>query len=211
MCPLIDRMKSRQIERRVTMQQDHQIISQIISPGAHVLDLGCGNGELLAFLEQQNKALVQGIELDENQMHTCVERGLTVLQGDIETGLVDYPDHSFDYVILNQIMQEIKKADFVIQEALRIGRYVIVGFPNFAHIQARFTLFFQGKTPINEALPYYWFETPNIRFLTIRDFIDYCEKKNIKIEQKFFLGKSGLLHFLPNLFAQNALFVLTRP
>jgi methionine biosynthesis protein MetW len=115
MCPLIDRMKSRQIERRVTMQQDHQIISQIISPGAHVLDLGCGNGELLAFLEQQNKALVQGIELDENQMHTCVERGLTVLQGDIETGLVDYPDHSFDYVILNQIMQEIKKADFVIQ------------------------------------------------------------------------------------------------
>jgi methionine biosynthesis protein MetW len=193
------------------MQQDHQIISQIITPGAHVLDLGCGNGELLAFLEKQNKALVQGIELDENQMHICVERGLTVLQGDIETGLVDYPDHSFDYVILNQIMQEIKKADFVIREALRIGKYAIVGFPNFAHIQARFTLFFRGKTPINEALPYHWFETPNIRFLTIQDFIDYCGKKNIKIEQKFFLGKSGLIHFRPNLFAQNALFVLTQP
>ena len=192
------------------MKIDHHIISQIITEGAHVLDLGCGNGELLSFLEKQNHALVQGIELDEDQMHQCVERGLTVLQGDIESGLVDYPDQSFDYVILNQIMQQIKKADFVIQESLRVGKRVIVGFPNFAHIKARLTLFAQGRTPINDALPYYWFETPNIRFLTIRDFIDYCRKKDIKIEQKYYLGKSGLIHILPNLFAQNALFVITR-
>jgi methionine biosynthesis protein MetW len=192
------------------MKIDHHIISQIITEGAHVLDLGCGNGELLSFLEKQNHALVQGIELDEDQMHQCVERGLTVLQGDIESGLVDYPDRSFDYVILNQIMQQIKKADFVIQESLRVGKRVIVGFPNFAHIKARLTLFTQGRTPINEALPYYWFETPNIRFLTIRDFIDYCSKKEIKIEQEYFLGKSGQIHILPNLFAQNALFVITR-
>jgi len=192
------------------MKIDHHIISRIITEGAHVLDLGCGNGELLSFLEKQNHALVQGIELDEDQMHQCVERGLTVLQGDIESGLVDYPDQSFDYVILNQIMQQIKKADFVIQESLRVGKRVIVGFPNFAHIKARLTLFAQGRTPINDALPYYWFETPNIRFLTIRDFIDYCRKKDIKIEQKYYLGKSGLIHILPNLFAQNALFVITR-
>jgi methionine biosynthesis protein MetW len=192
------------------MKIDHQIISQIITEGAHVLDLGCGNGELLSFLEKQNHALVQGIELNEDQMHQCVERGLTVLQGDIESGLVDYPDQSFDYVILNQIMQEIKKADFVIQESLRVGKRAIVGFPNFAHIKARLTLFAQGKTPINDALPYYWFETPNIRFLTICDFIDYCRKKDIKIEQRYYLGKSGLIHILPNLFAQNALFVITR-
>ena len=192
------------------MKADHQIISQIISAGAHVLDLGCGSGELLAFLTQEKKALVQGIELDEDQMHQCVERGLTVLQGDIESGLVDYPDKSFDFVILNQIMQEIKKADFVIQESLRVGKRVIVGFPNFAHITARLTLLLAGKTPINEALPHYWFETPNIRFLTINDFIDYCSKKNIIIEQKFFLGKSKLINFLPNLFALNALFVITK-
>jgi methionine biosynthesis protein MetW len=174
------------------------------------LDLGCGNGELLAFLMQKKNALVQGIELDENPMQECVERGLTVLQGDIESGLVDYPDKSFDFVILNQIMQQIKKADFVIQESLRVGKRVIVGFPNFAHVKARFTLVFRGKTPINEALPYYWFETPNIRFLTISDFIDYCDKKEIKIEQQYFLGKSRQVHFMPNLFAQNALFVVTR-
>ena len=172
------------------MKPDHQIIIDIIHEGAHVLDLGCGNGELLSLLRQHKNALVQGIELDEDQMHPCVEHGLTVLQGDIESGLVDYPDQSFDYVILNQIMQEIKKADFVIQESLRVGKRVIVGFPNFAHIRARLTLFSAGKTPINEALPYYWFETPNIRFLTIRDFIDYCAKKNIIIEQQYYLGKT---------------------
>jgi methionine biosynthesis protein MetW len=192
------------------MKPDHNIIANIVHEGAHVLDLGCGNGELLSLLRQYKNALVQGVELDEDQMHMCVENGLTVLQGDIESGLVDYPDQSFDYVILNQIMQEIKKADFVIQESLRVGKRVLVGFPNFAHIRARLTLFFSGKTPMNEALPYYWFETPNIRFLTINDFIDYCSKKNIIIEQKYFLGKSKLINFLPNLLALNALFVITK-
>jgi len=192
------------------MKLDHQIISEIISQGAHVLDLGCGEGDLLAHLRQTKKARVQGIELDEDRMHACVEKGLTVLQGDIESGLVDYPDHSFDYVILNQIMQEIKKADFVVQEALRVGHRVIIGFPNFAHITARLTLFFRGRTPINEALPYYWFETPNVRFLTIDDFKDYCAKKNITIEQEHYLSAKGRITVLPNLLAQNAIFVLAK-
>ncbi len=192
------------------MKLDHQIISEIVSEGAHVLDLGCGEGDLLAHLRQTKKAQVQGIELDEDKMHACVEKGLTVLQGDIESGLVDYPDHSFDYVILNQIMQEIKKADFVVQESLRVGHKVIIGFPNFAHLSARLTLFFKGRTPINDALPYYWFETPNVRFLTIDDFKNYCVKKNITIEQEYYLGAKGRISCLPNLLAQNAIFVLTK-
>jgi len=192
------------------MKPDHQIIVDIVAQGARVLDLGCGEGELLAHLRLEKKARVQGIELDEERMHTCVEKGLTVLQGDIESGLVDYPDASFDYVILNQIMQEIKKADFVVQEALRVGRRVIVGFPNFAHWSARLTLFLRGRTPINEALPYYWFETPNVRFLTIRDFIDYCTARKITIEQRYYLGKRGRMSRLPNWRAQNAVFVLTQ-
>ncbi len=192
------------------MKLDHQIIARIITEGAHVLDLGCGNGDLLAVLAREKNARVQGIELNDEQMHICVERGLTVLHGDIESGLVDYPDQSFDYVILNQIMQEIKAADFVIAESLRVGKRVIVGFPNFAHIKARLTLLLSGRTPINEALPYYWFETPNIRFLTIRDFTDYCLKKNIHIEQSCYLGKSKPVHFLPNLLALNAVFLITK-
>jgi methionine biosynthesis protein MetW len=192
------------------MKIDHQIISEIIHEGAHVLDLGCGEGDLLAHLRQTKKAQVQGIELDDNWMHACVEKGLTVLQGDIESGLVDYPDRCFDYVILNQIMQEIKKADFVVQEALRVGHKVIIGFPNFAHITARLTLFFKGRTPVNEALPYYWFETPNVRFLTIDDFKDYCGKKNITIEREYYLGVKKRISFLPNLLAQNAVFVITK-
>lgn len=192
------------------MKLDHQIIVNIIHEGASVLDLGCGNGELLFLLREKKKTIGQGIELDEDQLHQCVERGLTVLHGDIESGLVDYPDQSFDYVILNQIMQQTKKADFVIQESLRVGQKVIIGFPNFAHISARLTLLFGGRTPINDALPYYWFETPNIRFLTILDFINYCRKKNFKIEQKYFLSKTRLIYLLPNLLAENAIFVAAR-
>jgi len=123
------------------MQLDHKIITNIIASGSKVLDLGCGNGELLDILVRQKNVKVQGIELDEAAIYQCVEKGLSVFHGDIDSGLGEYPDKSFDYVILNQSMQQARKVDFVIQEALRVGEKVIVGFPNFCYIKSRFMFF----------------------------------------------------------------------
>lgn len=191
------------------VKSDHRIIYKIIEPGSKVLDLGCGDGELLFFLVNEKNVQAQGIELNEQAIYKCVEKGLSVFHGDIETGLSGYPDKSFDYVILNQSMQEVQKVDYVIKEALRIGKKVIIGFPNFTYISARIRIFFQGKVPITASLPYHWHNTPNLHFLSINDFKDFCVDKDIKILNTFYLGKKGLAQILPNLFALNAIFVVT--
>ncbi len=188
---------------------DYRIIYDIIDPGSRVLDLGCGNGELLYFLAKEKNAKVQGIELKEDAIYKCVEKGLSVFHSDIDSGLSEYPDNSFDYVILNQSMQELKKADFVIKEALRVGGRVIVGFPNFAYWRARFMLFFQGKAPITPSLPFRWYNTPNLHFLSISDFKDFCSEEKIKILSTYYLGRRTGVKFWPNLFALKALFVIS--
>ena len=188
---------------------DHQIIYSIIEHDSRVLDLGCGEGDLLYPLVRDKNVRAQGIELNDKAIQECVRKGLSVFQDDIESSLREYPDHSFDYVILNQSMQEVKKVDCVIQEALRIGTKVIVGFPNFAYIKSRFALFFQGKSPITESLPYLWYDTPNVRFSSITDFKDFCARKNIRIVEAHYMGKKDMVRLLPNLLALNAIFVLT--
>ncbi len=189
---------------------DHRIINRIIEPGSRVLDLGCGNGDLLYLLAREKRAKVQGIEVNDSAIYECVKKGLSVFHGDIESGLTEYPDDSFDYVILNQSLQEVKKIDWLIHEALRIGDKIIVGFPNFAFLQARLMLFFRGKAPITPSLPYRWYDTPNVRFLSISDFRDFCREKNFKVLEAHYLGKKGSITFWPNLFALNAIFVVTR-
>ncbi len=188
------------------MRLDHQIIFNIVKHGSKVMDLGCGDGELLSLLVEKKEVQAQGIELQEEAIYKCVERGLSVLHGDIESGLGVYPDRSFDYVILNQSMQEVNNVDFMIGEALRVGKKAIVGFPNFAHISARLKIFFGGRTPINDALPYRWFDTPNRHFLSIKDFIEFCGDKHIQIVSAHYLGKSRVIPVWPNLFAMNAIF-----
>jgi methionine biosynthesis protein MetW len=189
---------------------DHRIIYSIIEPDSRVLDLGCGEGDLLYPLVRDKHVRAQGIELDDKAIQECVKKGLSVFQDDIENSLREYPDGSFDYVILNQSMQEVKKVDLVIHEAMRIGNKIIVGFPNFAYIKSRLMLFFRGRSPITGSLPYLWFDTPNVRFLSITDFKSFCEEKNIRIVEAYYLGEKELVTFWPNLFASNAIFVLSK-
>ena len=180
-----------------------------IPQGSSVLDLGCGDGELLALLVREKKVRAQGIEIDEQAIHQCVARGLSVFHEDIDNGLSGYGDKTFDYVILNQSLQQVKKPDVVVKEALRVGREVIIGFPNFAHYHARIQLSLKGKVPITPSLPYEWHDTPNLHFLSISDFIEYCHHRSIKIRKSFFIGRNKRVKILPNLFALIGMFVIS--
>jgi methionine biosynthesis protein MetW len=177
--------------------------------GASVLDLGCGDGELLDLLVRERGVRAQGIEIDEQAIYQCVAKGLSVFHEDIDHGLSDYSNQSFDYVVLNQSFQQVKKPDIVLKEALRVGRRVIVGFPNFAHYLARWQIFFKGKTPVTPSLPYAWHDTPNLHFLSILDFIEYCHKRNIKIRKSFYIGKKRRTVIFPNLFALTGVFLIS--
>ncbi len=189
---------------------DHRIIAELIVPGSSVLDLGCGTGELLYMLIRERGAHGQGIEIDEQAIYTCVARGLNVLHGDIDSGLSEYPDRSFDYVILNQSLQQVRHVETVMADCLRVGKKVIVGFPNFANYTARLQLFFKGRAPVTPSLPYQWYETPNLHFLSISDFFDFCRDKAITIERCEYIGDRGRVSVLPNIFAQTGIFVISR-
>jgi methionine biosynthesis protein MetW len=189
---------------------DHRIILGLVPQGASVLDLGCGTGELLYLLAKEKKARCQGIEIDDQAIYDCVARGLCVFHGDIDTGLADYGDTSFDYVILNQSLQQVRKIEAVLTDSLRVGKKVIIGFPNFAYYKSRLQIFFQGRTPVTPSLPYEWYDTPNLHFLSMSDFVFYCGRKGIIIEEKFFLTNKKTITLLPNLFAQTGLFLISK-
>lgn len=188
---------------------EYRVILGWIEEGSSVLDLGCGEGELLDLLVREKRVQAQGIEISEQAIYRCVARGLSVFHEDIDEGLAGYGDKTFDYVILNQSLQQVKKPDIVVKEALRVGRRVIIGFPNFAHYSARWQILFRGKTPITPSLPYEWHDTPNLHFLSVSDFIEYCGRRGIKIVNSVFIGKRRRIKLFPNLFALAGIFLIS--
>jgi methionine biosynthesis protein MetW len=188
---------------------DHRAIFGLVTEGASVLDLGCGGGELLHLLTLK-KVRGSGIEIDEQAVRQCAARGVSVSQQNIDCGLADYQDGSFDFVILNQSLQQVVNLEPVLKETFRVGRQVIVGFPNFAYYKSRIQIFFNGRTPVTRSLPNMWYDTPNLHFLSILDFTGYCHERNIRIIKSAFLGKSMPVKVLPNLFALTGIFLLSK-
>lgn len=194
---------------------DYSRIVTLVEPGSRVLDLGCGNGELLARLIQERGVRGMGVEIKPEAVVECIHKGLSVFQGNIDEGLADYGDASYDYVILNQTLQVIRHPAFVVEEMLRVGRRAIVSFPNFAHSHVRWQLLFRGRMPRTTKLPFEWFDTPNIHLVTIRDFEEFCKKRRIRILRKLALRsrirrEAKTVSFWPNLRADEGLFVLSQ-
>jgi methionine biosynthesis protein MetW len=187
----------------------HKIIIDLIKDKSSILELGSGDGTLIYLLEKIKQCTCHGIEINEQEVYKAVSKGLNVLHQDIDSGLSDYNDNSFDYVIFDESLQQVKNFDNAFKEALRVGRKVIIVFSNFAYYKSRAQLFFQGKAPVTKSLPYVWHQSPNIHFFSILDFKNYCKKNNLTIEKKYFINQKKLVKLLPNLFAETVIFLLT--
>lgn len=192
------------------LRLDHRVISTLVENGARVLDLGCGDGALLQLLIQEKNCRGVGIEIDEKQIYQCIEKGLTVSHADINDELSHYADKKFDYVILNESLQQVLDAEKTIEEALRVGKHVIVGVPNFCFWKARVQIFFRGRVPKTRCLPYEWYNTPNVRFFSLKDFRIFCRKKRITIKKAAALGLTQPVWIFPNMFASAGIFLLQR-
>lgn len=196
------------------MRFDLQIIASWIERGSKVLDLGCGEGDLLYFLKHNRGVKCTGIERKESRVARCIEKGLSVLQGDINTEVLDYPDNTFDYVVLSQTLQQVYEPPELIRSILRIGKKGIVSFPNFSYWRVRMQLLLTGYAPITRQLPYEWYNTPNIRVITLKDFRKFSKQVGFKILKEVAINshsydRSGkFITFLPDLYATYGIFLI---
>jgi methionine biosynthesis protein MetW len=196
------------------MRFDLHLIASWIKPGSNVLDLGCGEGELLHYLKEKKQVIGTGIERNEQKAAGCIAKGLTVLQGDINEEVLDYADNTFDYVILSQTLQQVYAPALLIQSLLRIGKKGIVSFPNFSHWKVRLQLLLTGYAPITRQLPYEWYDTPNIRVISIKDFrrfihnVGFCIIHEIAVNTDSMNRRGNIITFLPNLLATYGIFLI---
>ena len=191
------------------VRREYQVIMDLIEDGSSVLDLGCGDGELLWLLVNRKRVRGRGIDISQQAIQRCVMRGLSACQEDMERGLSEYGDESFDYVVLNQSLQQAVRLEEVLKEALRVGRRVIVGIPNFVYYRARLQMLVTGRTPVTPSLPHMWYDTPNLHFLSLSDFVVYCHERHYAIKRAVYLDGERTVRFLPNLRAQTGVFLLS--
>jgi methionine biosynthesis protein MetW len=207
---------ARSIRAGDTARVDLLLIAEMVNPGARVLDIGCGDGTLLRILAEKRGVDARGIELSQAGVNSCVAQGLSVIQGDADADLVHYPDLAFDYAILSQTIQATYAPRDVLQQLLRIGKRVIVSFPNFGHWRVRAQLLFGGQMPQTDNLPDRWYDTPNIHLCTIKDFLALCDDVGAKVERAVALNAYGrklavsMPYFAQNLFGEQAVFLLSR-
>ena len=198
------------------MRPDLYAVARMLEPHTRVLDVGCGDGTLLRYLSEDHGVDARGIELSQKGVNHCVAEGLSVIQGDADTDLADYPDDSFDFVILSQTLQATRRPRQVLEHMLRIGRHAVVSFPNFGHWRVRGQLLVHGRMPITDALSYKWYDTPNIHAFTIRDFVSLVDMCQGRIERSEALDQTGrplqvkVPWWVWNLFGAQAVFLLAR-
>jgi methionine biosynthesis protein MetW len=192
-------------------RSDFAIIGEIVAPKSRVLDLGCGEGELLEWLAKNKGVDARGVELSGSKVQRAIARGVSVFQCDIDQALADYPDQAFDYVILSQTLQETLRPRQVLREMLRVGRRVIVAFPNFGHWTVRLSMLWSGRAPRTKLFPYEWYESPNIHFLTVQDFENLARVEGLIVERRYFLSGNRTVSVLPNLLTEVAVFCVSLP
>ena len=196
--------------REILGRRDYAIISELIEPNTRVLDLGCGEGELLEWLQRNKGVDARGVELMGSRVQRAIARGVSVYQGDIDQGLADYPDGAFDYIILSQTLQEVRSPLRVLRDMLRVGRRAIVAFPNFGHWSVRLAHLWTGRAPKTKLFPHDWYDSPNIHFLTVHDFQSLAQKERWTVERSLYLSGNRRVSSFPNLMAETAVFLVRR-
>ena len=198
------------------MKKEFKVITELIEENSRVLDVGCGDGDLMKFLLQNKTIDIRGLEISKKNVQNCLSKGLAVIEGNAENDLSQFPNNSFDYVILSQTLQAFLNPEKVISELLRIGKYAIVTIPNFGNWKVRFELLFKGTMPVTKNLPYEWHNTPNLHMCTIKDFFNFCEKRDIEIYKSLALNKEAITNIntsnlkYKNLISELGIFLITK-